>query len=139
VTLASEDIRPVPAGLLERVAASAAGIGAVNHLGAKVKRHRARGERTVLEYRFDGGLRLFAKRYPQRRDALVSYDMLRVLWKQGFGTETPRSRRPSTHSSSVLPDPSTARRPTIAQLLTLLARVPGSPDLRRARPPEPSR
>jgi len=85
----SEDARPIPPGLLEQVAASAAGIASVDHLGADVKRHRARGQRTVLEYRLDGGLRLFAKRYPQHGDALASYSVLRVLWKQGFGPGSP--------------------------------------------------
>lgn len=88
-TFVSEDVRPIHPRLLERVAATAAGIAALDHLGAEVKQHRARGQRTVLEYRFDGGPRLFAKRYPQREDALASYEVLRVLREQGFGPESP--------------------------------------------------
>jgi aminoglycoside phosphotransferase (APT) family kinase protein len=87
-TLLSQDVRPLPAGLLERVAASAARVTAVDHLGADVKRHRAGGHRTVLEYRFDG-LRLFAKRYPGREEALAAYHVLRALWKHGFGPGSP--------------------------------------------------
>jgi hypothetical protein len=89
MAVVSEDALSVPAGLLERAAASAAGIASVDRLGAKVKRHRARGERTVLEYRFDGGLRLFAKHYPNPKDARDAYEILCVLWSQGFGQGSP--------------------------------------------------
>ena len=80
----SED-SPIPAVLLEQVAACAAGITAGDRLGAEVVRLRAREQSTVLEYRFEGGLRLIAKRYARREDALASYDVLRVLWQQEFG------------------------------------------------------
>jgi hypothetical protein len=81
----SDDASPIPPRLLERVAASAAGIAASDDLEADIKTHRARGQRTVLEYRFDNDLRLFAKRYPERRDVLASYEVLRALWERGFG------------------------------------------------------
>jgi hypothetical protein len=42
----------------------------------------------VLEYRFDGR-RLFAKRYPEREEALAAYHVLRALWKHGFGPGSP--------------------------------------------------
>jgi Phosphotransferase enzyme family len=87
--LASEDVRPVPAGLLERVAANAAGIGPGDRLGGEVERLRTREHSTVLEYRFAGGLRLIAKRYTQRQQASASYDVLRVLRAQGFGPDSP--------------------------------------------------
>jgi phosphotransferase family enzyme len=80
---------PMPAGLLERVAASAAGIGAVDRLGAEVERLRTREQSTVLAYRFEGGLRLIAKCYTQRGDALAAYEVLRVLRAQGFGPGSP--------------------------------------------------
>jgi aminoglycoside phosphotransferase len=89
MALVSEDAPSVPAGLLERVAAGAAGMVSVDRLGAKVKRHRARGERTVLEYRFDGGLRLFAKHYPNPKDARDAYEILCVLWNRSFGQGSP--------------------------------------------------
>jgi hypothetical protein len=84
----SEKFRPVPPGLLERVAASAAGI-AVDRLGAEIEQLRARERSTVLEYRFEGGLRLIAKRYTEREDARACYDVLRVLGEQGFGPGSP--------------------------------------------------
>jgi aminoglycoside phosphotransferase len=85
----SEDVRPIPPRLLERVAASAAGISTVDRLAAEVERLRTREQSTVLEYRFEGGLRLIAKRYARRRDALASYEVLRILRKRGFGSESP--------------------------------------------------
>jgi hypothetical protein len=85
----SEDRRPVPQGLLERVAATAAEVESADRLGADIKLHRARGQRTVVEYRFEGGLRLIAKRYPQQRDALASFKVQRALWEQGFGPGSP--------------------------------------------------
>jgi hypothetical protein len=87
--LVSDDIRPIPPGLLERVAASAAGTGSVDRLAAEVEQLRARERSTVLEYRFEGGLRLIAKRYAQPEDALACYEVLRVLWEQGFGPGSP--------------------------------------------------
>jgi hypothetical protein len=84
----SDVVRPIPPGLLERVAASAAGI-AVDGLGAEVEQLRARDRSTVLEYRFEGGLRLITKRYAQPGDALASYQVLRGLREQGFGPGSP--------------------------------------------------
>ena len=81
----SDNVSPIPPGVLERVAASAAGVAAVDDLHANIKTHRARGQRTVLEYRLDGDLRLFVKRYPERGDVLASYEVLRALWEGGFG------------------------------------------------------
>jgi hypothetical protein len=75
----------LPPRLLERIAAGAAGLGAVDDLEASVTEHRARGLRTVHEYRLDGGLRLFAKRYPRCEDAQASFDLLRRLEESGFG------------------------------------------------------
>ena len=85
----SDDVRPIPPGLLERVAASAAGIGPVDRLGAEVEQLRTREQSTVLEYRFEGGLRLIAKRYAQSRDALASFEVLRLLRAEGFGSASP--------------------------------------------------
>jgi Phosphotransferase enzyme family len=51
--------------------------------------HRARGRRTVLEYRFESGARLFAKRYPRGEDAQASFDVLRRLEASGFGPGSP--------------------------------------------------
>jgi hypothetical protein len=45
------------AGLLERVAAGAAGIAAPDRPASEVREHQARGARRVLEYRFGGDLR----------------------------------------------------------------------------------
>jgi Phosphotransferase enzyme family len=73
--------------LLERVAASAAGAG-VTGLDAEVEVLRARARSTVLEYRFEGGVRLIAKRYARRADAQAAYDVLRVLREQGFGPDS---------------------------------------------------
>ena len=78
-------MRPIPAGILERVGASAAGLGSVDRSWAGVHPLRARGRSTVLEYRFRGGVRLIAKRYAQRADALASYEALRLLHEHGFG------------------------------------------------------
>jgi hypothetical protein len=75
--------------LVERVAAGAAGVAAADCVGAHVIEHRGGRQRTVLEYRFEGGLRLFAKRYPQCEDATTSYDVLRLLEEQGFGPGSP--------------------------------------------------
>jgi hypothetical protein len=83
------EIAPIPVGLLERVAASAAGVGAVDGLGAEVERLRTRERSTVLEYRFEGGLRVIAKRYAERGDALASYEVLRALRAEGFGPGSP--------------------------------------------------
>ncbi len=88
-TFVSEAVPPIPPGLLERVAASTAGIGPADRLGAEVERLRAREQSAVLEYRFEGGLRLIAKRYAQPGDALAAYEILRVLSKQGFGPGSP--------------------------------------------------
>jgi hypothetical protein len=71
------------------VAASAAGVGSVDGLGAEVERLRTRKRSTVLEYRFEGGLRVIAKRYGQGGDALASYEVLRALRAQGFGPGSP--------------------------------------------------
>jgi hypothetical protein len=74
--------------LLERVAARTAGV-AVDRLEADVREHYAGRRRTVLEYRFDGGLRLFAKRYPECEDAAAAYEILCALCEQGFGPGSP--------------------------------------------------
>jgi hypothetical protein len=84
----SEAATPVPPGVLERVAASAAGTS-VGGLGAEVELLREREHTTVLEYRFEGGLKLIAKRYARPGDALASYDVLRVLRQSGFGPGSP--------------------------------------------------
>jgi hypothetical protein len=80
-----EEVRALSADQLRRVAACAAGVSPAHSVTAEITRHRARGERTVLEFRFDDGLRIFAKRHPRRRDAVASYDILRSLWNRGFG------------------------------------------------------
>jgi hypothetical protein len=67
------------------VAASAAGVGTVDGLGAEVERLRTRERSTVLEYRFEGGLRVIAKRYAESEDALASFEVLSVLRSKGFG------------------------------------------------------
>jgi hypothetical protein len=82
----TDDVRPISPGLLESVAASAAGMSPVDHPRADIKTHHARGERSVVEYRFDGGVRVVAKRYPQPGQARASYDALRILWERGFGS-----------------------------------------------------
>jgi hypothetical protein len=84
-----DGVRSIPPELLERVAANAAGVRAVDGLGADVERLRARGRSTVLEYRFEGGLRLIAKRYERRGDAATSYEVLRALRAEGFGPGSP--------------------------------------------------
>jgi Phosphotransferase enzyme family len=73
------------AGLLERVAAGAAGIAAPDRPASEVREHRARGARRVLEYRFGGDLRLFAKRYPRVEDAVAAHGILLALDERGFG------------------------------------------------------
>ena len=39
----------------------------------------------MLEYRFEGDLRLIAKRYARPDEALAGFEVLRILWAQGFG------------------------------------------------------
>jgi aminoglycoside phosphotransferase len=87
--LVSEDVHPVAPALLEQVAANAAGMDPGDRLGAQVLRLRTREQSAVFEYRFAGGLRLIAKRYSQRGQALAAYDVLGVLRAQGFGSELP--------------------------------------------------
>jgi hypothetical protein len=80
----SEETRMIPPAVLERVAASAAGISS-DGLEAEVEQLRARERSAVLEYRFQGGQKVIAKRYAQPGDALASYEVLRALWQRGFG------------------------------------------------------
>jgi hypothetical protein len=84
----NEDSRSIPPGVLEGVAASAAGT-TVDELGAEVELLREREHTTVFEYRFEGGLRLIAKRYAHPEAASASFDVLRVLWERGFGKGGP--------------------------------------------------
>jgi hypothetical protein len=52
-----------------------------------VTRHRpARGN--VVEYRFDGGPRIFAKLYADAAEGLSSYRILRSMWAVGFGPQS---------------------------------------------------
>lgn len=85
MTLVSAESPRVAPRLLERVAARAAGIAPADGVGAEVVEHRAGRQRTVLEYRFDGGLRVFAKRYPTCEDAVLAHEALCLLGEEGFG------------------------------------------------------
>jgi hypothetical protein len=99
--LVGEEARPIPPRLLERVGASAAGISEIGRLEAEVELLRARERSVVLQYRFEGGLRLIAKRYAQCGDALASYEVLRALRSQGFG---PGSRHRVPEALGCFPD-----------------------------------
>lgn len=53
-----------------------------------VTRYRpARGN--VIEYRFEGGPRIFAKLYADEAEGLSSYRILHSLWADGFGPRSP--------------------------------------------------
>lgn len=75
------------AELYERIAAETAGENDGGRVEAEVLRH-AEGERALLEYRFEDGLHLYAKRYAQSDSAMAAHGhaVLRALWQGGFGS-----------------------------------------------------